>query len=628
MESMETFEGRWFTYPPLRNALIAGLLTGLAFSLAHLGWIPPLAEIAMYAIAIPIGGFHWAREGLEKLVERRTVDIELLMLAATVGAAALGLWDEAAFLVFLYGTAEGLEELAYARTRASIRKLLDLAPKEVRILRNGEEQIVPAHTLKAGDIFIVRPGESIPTDGLILEGRSTVNEAPVTGESIPVEKREGMPVFAGTINQEGLLKVQATAAFEDNTLARIIHLVEEAQEQKGQAQLFIERFGRVYSPLVLLSAVLMALLPPLLGAPFTDWATRAVVLLVAAAPCALVMSTPIAIAAGIGRAGWSGVLIKGGTHLENLGRIRVVAFDKTGTLTRGEPEVTDVIPIREDEREVLRLASSVERYSEHPLARAIVRKAEEAGILRAEVLEFSTIAGYGAMARVGDQMVYVGKPSLFRKVGLEVDRKTLPEKLQGDGKTLVLVGTDTGLAGVIAIRDVIRPQAREAIRELHRMGVRVVMLTGDREETARAIAAELGIDEVKADLKPEDKVKAIRELEEKYGPVAMVGDGINDAPALAQATVGIAMGAIGTDAAIEAADVALMADDLRQVAFAIRLGKKARRISAQNIAFSLLILAFLIPLAFTGRINVALAVLAHEISELLAVANGLRAARV
>lgn len=628
MESMETFEGRWFTYPPLRNALIAGLLTGLAFSLAHLGWIPPLAEIAMYAIAIPIGGFHWAREGLEKLVERRTVDIELLMLAATVGAAALGLWDEAAFLVFLYGTAEGLEELAYARTRASIRKLLDLAPKEVRILRNGEEQIVPAHTLKAGDIFIVRPGESIPTDGLILEGRSTVNEAPVTGESIPVEKREGMPVFAGTINQEGLLKVQATAAFEDNTLARIIHLVEEAQEQKGQAQLFIERFGRVYSPLVLLSAVLMALLPPLLGAPFTDWATRAVVLLVAAAPCALVMSTPIAIAAGIGRAGWSGVLIKGGTHLENLGRIRVVAFDKTGTLTRGEPEVTDVIPIREDEREVLRLASSVERYSEHPLARAIVRKAEEAGILRAEVLEFSTIAGYGAMARVGDQMVYVGKPSLFRKVGLEVDRKTLPEKLQGDGKTLVLVGTDTGLAGVIAIRDVIRPQAREAIRELHRMGVRVVMLTGDREETARAIAAELGIDEVKADLKPEDKVKAIRELEEKYGPVAMVGDGINDAPALAQATVGIAMGAIGTDAAIEAADVALMADDLRQVAFAIRLGKKARRISAQNIAFSLLILAFLIPLALTGRINVALAVLAHEISELLAVANGLRAARV
>ncbi|MFN3928799.1 MAG: heavy metal translocating P-type ATPase, partial [Thermoflexus sp.] len=598
------------------------------FGLAHLGWIPPSAEIAMYAVAIPLGAFHWAREGLEKLVERREIDIELLMLAAALGAAALGLWDEAAVLVFLYGTAEGLEELAYARTRAAIRKLLDLAPKEARVLRDGVEQVIPAHALQVGDLFIVRPGESIPTDGIVLEGRSMVNEAPVTGESVPAEKKAGMPVFAGTINLEGLLKVQATASFEDNTLARIIHLVEEAQEQKGQAQRFIERFGRVYSPLVLLSAALMALLPPLLGAPLADWATRAVVLLVAAAPCALVMSTPVAIAAGIGRAGLSGVLIKGGTHLENLGRVRVVAFDKTGTLTRGEPEVTEVIALQGNEEEVLRLASSVERYSEHPLARAIVRKAEEIGIAGQEVLSFSTITGYGAMARVGDQTVYVGKPGLFRKVGLEVDLKALPEELRRDGKTLVLVGTEAGLMGVIAIQDVIRPQAREAIRELHRLGVRVVMLTGDREATAQAIAAELGIDEVKADLKPEDKVKAIRELEEKYGPVAMVGDGINDAPALAQATVGVAMGAIGTDAAIEAADVALMADDLRQVAFAIRLGRKVRRISAQNIAFSLMVLAVLIPLALTGSIRVALAVLAHEISELLAVANGLRVARI
>ncbi|WP_376791166.1 heavy metal translocating P-type ATPase [Thermoflexus sp.] len=628
METVETFEGRWYTYPPLRNALAAGLLTGLAFGLAHLGWIPPLIEIAMYALAIPLGAFHWAREGLEKLVERREIDIELLMLAAALGAAALGLWDEAAVLVFLYGTAEGLEELAYARTRASIRKLLDLAPKEARVLRDGVEQVIPAHALQVGDLFIVRPGESIPTDGIVLEGRSMVNEAPVTGESIPVEKKAGMPVFAGTINQEGMLKVRATASFEDNTLARIIHLVEEAQEQKGQAQQFIERFGRVYSPLVLLSAALMALLPPLLGASLTDWAARAVVLLVAAAPCALVMSTPIAIAAGIGRAGLSGVLIKGGVHLENLGRIRVVAFDKTGTLTRGEPEVTEVIAIQGDEEEVLRLASSVERYSEHPLARAIVRKAEELGIAGLEVRSFSAITGYGAMARVGDQTVYVGKPGLFRKAGLEVDVKALPEALRHDGKTLVLVGTEAGLKGVIAVRDVVRPQAREAIRELHRMGVRVVMLTGDREATARAIAAELGIDEVKADLRPEDKVKAIRELEERYGPVAMVGDGINDAPALAQATVGMAMGAIGTDAAIEAADVALMADDLRQVAFAIRLGKKARRISAQNIAFSLMVLAVLIPLALTGSLRVALAVLAHEVSELLAVANGLRMARI
>ncbi len=627
----ETFEGRWFTYPPLRNALIAGLLAGLAFALGHLEWIPPTGEIVLYMIAIPLGGFHWSREGLEKLIRHREVDIELLMLAATIGAAALGLWDEAAALVFLYGTAEGLEELVYARTRASIRKLLDLTPKEACVLRNGQEQIISAQDLRVGDIFLVRPGESIPTDGLILEGRSTVNEAPVTGESIPVEKKAGMPVFAGTINLEGMLKVQATATFENNTLARIIHLVEEAQERKGQTQLFIERFGRVYSPAVLLSATLMVLLPALLGAPLRDWAIRAVTLVVAAAPCALVMSTPVAIAAGIGRAGLRGVLIKGGIHLENLGRIRGVAFDKTGTLTRGEPAVTDVLALHGDEREVLRLAFSVERYSEHPLARAIVRKAEEMGIRNEEVeevQEFSTIAGYGAMARAGDQRIYVGKPGLFRKLGLEVDPNALPGGFQEAGKTLVLVGTETGLKGVIAMQDMIRPQAREAIQELHRMGVKVAMLTGDREATARAIAAEMGIDEVKADLKPEDKVKAIRELERKIGPVAMVGDGINDAPALAQATVGIAMGVAGTDAAIEAADVALMADDLRQVAFAIRLGRKARRIIMQNIAFSILVLAVLIPLTVAGQISVTLAVLAHEISELLAVANGLRAARV
>ncbi|GBD08900.1 putative cadmium-transporting ATPase [Candidatus Thermoflexus japonica] len=625
---METFEGRWFAYPPLRNALIAGLLAGLAFALGHLGWIPPAGEIALYMIAIPLGGFHWSREGLEKLIERREIGIELLMLAATIGTAALGLWDEAAALVFLYGTAEGLEELVYARTRASIRKLLDLTPKEVRVLRNGQEQIIPAADLRIGDVFLVQPGESIATDGLILEGHSTVNEAPVTGESVPAEKKAGMPVFAGTINLEGVLQVQATATFENNTLARIIHLVEEAQERKGRTQSLVERFERVYSPTVLLSAALMVLFPALLGAPLRDWAIRAVTLVVAAAPCALAMSTPVAIAAGIGRAGLRGVLIKGGVHLENLGRIRVVAFDKTGTLTRGEPTVTDILALQGDEHEVLRLASSVERYSEHPLARAIVRKAEEMGIRSEEVRDFSIIAGYGATARAGDRRIYVGKPGLFRKMGLEMDPNALPRGFQEDGKTLVLVGTGTGLKGIIAIRDMIRPEAREAIRELHRMGVKAAMLTGDREATARAIAVEVGIDEVKADLKPEDKVKAIRELERRIGPVAMVGDGINDAPALAQATVGIAMGAAGTDAAIEAADVALMADDLRQVAFAIRLGRKARRIITQNIAFSILVLAGLIPLAIAGQISVTVAVLAHEISELLAVANGLRAARV
>ncbi len=623
----EIFEGKWYAHPPIRNALISGLLTCGSFGLAHLGIIPDFVEASVYAIAILLGGYHWSREGVEEFIEEREIGIEILMMAATVGSVILGLWDEAAFLVFLYGTAEGLEEYAYARTRVSIRKLLDLAPKETRVLKDGEELTVLAEELGVGDIFLVRPGESIPTDGIIVEGSSSVNEAPVTGESAPVEKKEGMKVFAGTINQEGALKVRATATFEDNTLSKMIHLVEEAQEQKGKAQLFIERFGRKYSPMVLLSALLLVLVPLLLGAPLSHWANRAVVLLVAAAPCALVMSTPVAIAAGIGRAGRSGVLIKGGGHLENLGKIKVVAFDKTGTLTKGEPSVTDIVPLNGDESLVLHLAYTLAKYSEHPLSRAIVRKAEEAGAKSLPVVDFSSIAGYGARAVLGDRTVYLGKEGLFRKSDELGRLMPLLETLRKQGKTVIFVGTQKGIDGIIAIRDGIRPEAEIVIRELHGMGVKVIMLTGDNEVTARAIAEELGLDDIRAGLRPEAKVQAIREIEERYGAVAMVGDGINDAPALAQATVGIAMGTSGTDAAIEAADIALMADDLTKVSFAINLGKRARRIGIQNIAFSLLILSGLIPLAITGTIGVALAVFLHETSELLAVANGLRVGR-
>jgi Cd2+/Zn2+-exporting ATPase len=621
------FEGKWYAYPPLRNALLAGLLTGVAFGLAHLELIPAFIERAIYAVAIVLGGYHWAREGLEELVEERKIGIEILMMAATLGAMVLGLWDEAATLVVLYGTAEGLEEYVFAKTRASIRKLLDLAPKEAHVLRNGREQTIPAEQLRVGEVFVVRPGESIPTDGVIIEGRSSVDESPVTGESIPVEKKEGMKVFAGTINMEGALKVKATATFADNTLAKMIHLVEEAQERKGRVQLFIERFGSIYSPIVLLSSFLIIVFALVLDASVSYWATRAVVLLVAAAPCALVISTPIAIAAGIGKAGRNGVLIKGGIPLENLGKIQLVAFDKTGTLTRGKPVVTDVIPLNGDASAVLRLAYSVERYSEHPLARAIRSKAEAIGLTPQEVSDFSAMPGYGASARVGDETIYVGKEGLFRKLGHEIQSWPQLTTLRNQGKTVILIGTETRIDGIIAVRDEIRPEARPVIEELHHLGIKVAMLTGDNEITARAIAAELGIDEVRANLKPEDKVTAIRELTLQHGAVAMVGDGINDAPALAQATVGIAMGTAGTDAAIEAADVALMADDLTKVPFALQLGKYARRISGQNIAFSLLILALLIPSALAGIMNVTLAVLFHEASELLAVANGLRVAR-
>lgn len=626
-EKETIFEGKWYTHPPMRNALIAGLLIGIATGLGYFGFIPSIAEILIYIIAIILGGYHWGREGIEELIEEREIGIEILMMAATIGSAILGMWDEAAFLVVLYGAAEGLEEYTYAKTRNSIRALLDLAPKEARVLRNDKEITIPAEEVRVGDIFIVRPGEALPTDGIIVSGKSSIDEAPVTGESIPVEKKKGMKVFAATMNQEGALEIKASATFENNTLSKMIHLVEEAQEQKGKAQLFIERFGRKYSPAVLLIALLLIVIPALLGISVSFWATRAVVFLVAAAPCALVMSTPVAVAAGIGRAGRTGVLIKGGAHLENLGKIKAVAFDKTGTLTKGQPVVTDIIALNGTETEILRWAYSVERFSEHPLARAIIRKAQEARIESLDVNDFEAVAGYGAKATLGGKTICVGKAELFHKLNREQPFIPQIESLRKEGKTVILVGTEESVTGIVAVRDEIRPQAKTVVDRLHDMGIKVVMLTGDNRATAESIAKATGVDDVRANLKPEDKIEAIVELEKEYGAVAMVGDGINDAPALARATVGMAMGAAGTDAAIEAADTALMADDIGKVPFAIKLGKQARQISTQNVIFSLLILAVLIPTALLGMMSVAVAVFFHETSELLAVANGLRVAK-
>ncbi|MBI5247863.1 MAG: cation-translocating P-type ATPase, partial [Desulfomonile tiedjei] len=382
-----------------------------------------------------------------------------------------------------------------------------------------------------------------------------------------------------------------------------------------------------YSPLVLGGSVLLLLFPLFMGTGLSEWATRAVVLLVAAAPCALAMSTPVAMAAGIGTAGKAGVLIKGGAHLEALGKIHTVAFDKTGTLTKGNPTITDIVASDGNQSELLRYAYSIERFSEHPLAKAIVRRAEEEGIPWADMSDFRAVAGYGATATLGHETIWIGKEGLFKKMGIE--GPTIPEvdKFREEGKTVLFLGTDQRILGAIGMRDELRPKAKVAVERLHEMGIKVVMLTGDNETTAKAIAQQLGIDEVRAGLKPEEKLSAIKELEEKYGPVAMVGDGINDAPALAQATLGIAMGTAGTDAAIEAADVALMADDLTKISDALRLGKKARKISIQNIVFSICILAVLIPAALAGMMSVAVAVFFHEASEILAVANGLRVAK-
>ncbi len=630
--------GPWWTYPPILGAIVSGLLLAAGWLGSITGVLPDPLPIAFYLASIPFGGYWWAREGLEELISEREVGIEALMAVATVGAAALGFWEEAAFLVFLYGSAEAVESLTFARTRSAIRALLDLAPKEAHVLRDGAELTIPATELVPGDVFLVRPGESLATDGVIRAGASSLDESPVTGESVPVDKGPGDPVFAGTINRQGALTIEATKAFADNTLSAIIHLVEEAQGQKGKAQRFIDRFSRIYSPLVLVGAALLAIIPIALGGDPTEWITRAITVVVAGAPCALVMSTPVAMAAGIGAAGRHGVLIKGGIHLENLGTVGVVALDKTGTLTHGRPVVTDIVPLDgTDDAGLLAAAAGVERLSEHPLARAIVAAASERGVVPSEATDFAALTGAGAAARLDGRLVHVGSPDLFGELGAAPSAASadLVEEMREDGKTVVLVGerpvgatAGIRILGLLAIRDQVRPNAAAAIAELHRLGVRrVAMLSGDHPRTARAIAAELGIDDVRAGLKPEDKVAAIRELEREHGAVAMIGDGVNDAPALAAATVGMAMGTAGSDAAIEAADVALMADDLEKAGYALRIGRKARRVSRQNLAFSLVILPVLILGAAGGMFTIALVVTVHEGAELLAVANGLRAAR-
>jgi len=616
-----------YKFGPLRNALLAALLVGAGLLLELLD-APEAVATSAFLLAIPVGAWYFAQEGFEELVEEREIGIEALMLLAAAGALVFGLFEEAAALVVLYALAESIEELTFARTRSAIRGLLDLAPKQAHRLVDGREETLDAEQLELGDLFLVRPGEALPTDGVIRDGTSTLNEAAVTGESVPVEKGPGQDVFAGTLNGERALEIEVTRPYADNTLRRIVHLVEEAHSQKSQAQRFVDRFANRYSPAVLAAAVLIALIGPALGGDWREWALRGVTVLVAGAPCALVMSVPVAAAAAISRAGREGILIKGGLQLEALGRVQAIAFDKTGTLTKGSPEVTDVLTLNGAENDALRLGAAVEARSEHPLAHAIVTAARDRGLALPAAQDFGALVGHGAGARVEGRDIWVGSPKLVAERAPQAQLPPDVERLQGEGKTVVFVGEADRLLALVALRDEPRREAVEAIDRLRRLGIRhVVMLTGDNRRTAEAIAAHLGVDEVLAELKPEDKVAAIEQLRERYGSVAMVGDGINDAPALATADLGMAMGTGGSDAAIEAADVALMADDITKVSEALRLGRRATRISRQNLLFSIVLLAVLIPGAVVGLLTVVVAVAVHEVSELLAVGNGVRAAQ-
>lgn len=616
--------------PKVLASIASGVLLALGWGLARtltVGW-PSLIALGL---AILVGGYFFAREGLGKLWRKRVVGIEVLMSTAALGAAALGEPLEAAMLVFLYSISEAAEGFTEQKTRAAVRALMKLVPKVALVRRDGIDVEVPVESLAVGDMFIVRPGESVATDGEVVRGETSIDQAPVTGESVPVKKAAGDEVFAGTINADGVIEVRATKTYQENTVAKIIHLVEEAQEKKGERQRFIERFGARYSPAVLVGGALVAaVLVVALGFSLTAALHRAVVFVVAAAPCALVISVPITLVAALGTGARNGVLIKGGVILERLATIRTIALDKTGTLTRGEPAVTDVVRLDASphaESEMLSRLATVESRSEHPVARAIVAHARARGLAVGEATDVRALPGAGVVATIDGVELLVGRLGLFEgTAGNAAEAMAEVRRLEDAGKTAIVAGTSSSVWCVVAVQDAVRDEAAEAVRLLHARGVDLVVLSGDQRVAVERVASTLGIKRFHGALKPEDKLAEIRSLAAR-APIAMVGDGVNDAPALAQATVGVAMGAAGTDVALETADVALMGDDLRRLAFALALAQRTQQVVRQNLVLSILVIGTLAVGAVAGVFSLPVAILVHEISEFIVIGSGLRLLR-
>lgn len=590
-----------------------------------------LPHIALFAIAMAFGGFTSFRAAFYSLRRTLSFDMNVLMTIAVAGAIGIGAWEEAAVVTFLFSLGNTLESLTLDRTRGAIRALVGLAPKEATVLRGGSSFPLPVEEVKAGDTILIKPGEKIPLDGRVVEGASTVDQAPITGESVPVEKGVGDLVFAGSINQKGSLQIETTHAYHDTTLAKVIHLVEEAQAQRAPSQRLMDRFSRYYTPAVIALAGLVALAPPLLLAqPFDRWIYLALALLLTACPCALVISTPVSIVSAIGAAARRGILIKGGAHLEEAGRLRAFAFDKTGTLTLGQLEVTDVLALNgHTEEQVLALAAGIEAHSEHPLGHAILRKARHRGVAPIPTRDFHALPGLGAEARVDGSALILGNMRLFQERGIEVtnDVRVAMDSFNKGGKTAVLVGSSMGLIGALAMADLVRSSATHAVSGLRREGIQeVVMLSGDNQATAKAIAEDLGMG-YRAELLPHEKVDEVKALRSKYGSVAMVGDGVNDAPAMAASSLGIAMGAVGVDVALETADIALMSDDLEQLPYLVALGRRTRSTIIQNVAFAFLVKLVIISLVFPGWLTLWLAVVGDTGSSLLVTLNGMRLLR-
>jgi Cd2+/Zn2+-exporting ATPase len=597
--------------------LLAGWLTGLTGA-------PHTLSLGLLLGAYAAGGFYALRDAWQSVKSRR-FDIDTLMIVAAAGAAALGAWEEGALLLFLFSLGHALEHMAMDRARKAIEALAELAPRTAIVQRDGAEIEVRVEELLRGDRAMVKPGQRIPADGQVASGNSAVDQSPITGESMPVDKQPGDKVFAGTVNGEGMLTIEVTKLAQESTLARMVTMVAEAQTQKSPTQRFTDRFERIFVPIVLVGAVLLIVLPPLFGFPFAESFYRAMAVLVAASPCALAIATPSAVLSGIARAARGGVLIKGGAHLENLGVLTAIAFDKTGTLTVGKPKVTDVVAISGDEARLLTIAAAVESRSAHPLAQAVVAEAKGRGLTWSEVGKTESVTGKGVRAEFDEQKIAIGNARLFDGESIPEVIQQHAERLQTEGKTIMLTQADGQFLGIFALADTPREGVKQVLERLHQTGIRkTIMLTGDNERVGRAIADAVGLDEVKAGLLPEDKVKAMEELAQRYGQVAMVGDGVNDAPAMARATVGIAMGGAGTDVALEAADVALMGDDLSRLPFAVALSRASKRIIRQNLWVSLGVVALLVPATLFGWAGIGVAVLIHEGSTLVVVLNALR----
>ncbi len=608
--------------PRLVLVTLAAIVLGLLGE--HLGW-PEMLLMVFGVIAYAAGGFYGLKASLASLRQRR-VDVDLLMVLAALGAASIGQWHEGAILLFLFSLSNVLQDYAIGRSRQAIRGLLKLYPAEARVRRDDRVVTIDVKQIRLGELVLIQPGERIPVDGIVRAGYSTIDQAPITGESMPVEKREGERVFAGTLNQQGTLDVEATAPASDTVLSRIIKMVEDAQESKAPTERFLDAFEQRYALFIIVAVLLFIIIPPALG--LIDFQTnfyRAMVLMTVASPCALVISTPASFISAIAAAARGGVLFKGGAYLEGLAGIKAIAFDKTGTLTQGKPALTALQPatgVTEDE--LLRILAAVEQRSEHPLAKAVVEAARARNIPLVDVTDFQALPGRGVEAMLDGQPVLVGS------AGYMTDNNPLPPELQAtrdqleaQGNTVMVATAGGRWIGLIALADSVRPEAKAVIAQLQQRGIKVAMLTGDNQRVANNIAGQLGVDEVYAELMPDDKVRVVQEIQAKVGPVAMVGDGVNDAPALAIADIGIAMGAAGTDVALETADLVLMGDRLQLIGYAIDLSRKARRVVWQNIGFSIAVIVVLILSAFIIDLPLPMGVLGHEGSTVIVVLNGL-----